>query len=265
VIALADQVYHQTTLGYQAIFTLAALFLALGAVFVSFIRSEQPMRAGAHQRAPGAGWGLAAGSHGGQARGFLRFWPIWERVTRTAKPVTPIPEAPHGLLGAHVGRYRGRAITLPDGTRIARGAVIIELHFDNQRLSEVARTAGPWRLIHMIAADMGALAEWAMQSDELAQAQALMGVTLIGRASPRLGFTVRERPLTLHARLERFFMEGLMALYNPEGVRRLRRGTTYATYPVEVWMSRKELLRRYGHASREARESTRGAASQPTA
>ncbi len=98
----------------------------------------------------------------------------------------------------------------------------------------------------MIAEDLGALARWAEQPGEMARAEAFMGVTLLGRVGPRLGFTLRERPVTLYARLERFFMEGLLAMYNPEGVSRLKQGATYTTYPVEIWMSRGELLRRYG-------------------
>jgi YkoP-like protein len=253
VIALVGGVWGLTALGYQVVFALAAIFLALGAVFVSFIRGEPgaasldtpDSAAPAGRRRPGLGWRLAAGSRGGRASGFLRFWPFWEWVTGTLKPTTLVPGAPNGLLRVRLMRYKGQPITLPDGTRIERGAWIAELHFNNRRVSAVARGAGLWRLTRMIAEDMAALARWVAQPGEMARAEALTGVTLVGRAAPRLGFTLRERPVTLHARLERFFMQGLLAIYNPEGVRRLERGGTYATYPVEVWMSRGELLRRY--------------------
>ncbi len=272
VIALTDQVYNQTALGYQAIFALAAIFLALGAVCVSFIRNDQPTRPATQpdaqpdaqpdvppnapsappRRRPGAGWRLAAGSRGGRARGFLRFWPIWERIHGLFFPSQAIPNAPHGLLHIHLGRYHGQPITLPDGTQVRRGAWITELHFDNQRMSAAARTAGAFEFTRMIAEDMQALAAWASAPGPVARPVAVLGITLIGRAAPRLGFTVRERPVTIKTRLDRFFMDGLMAIYNPDGVRRLRRGTTYATYPMEVWMSRAELLRRYGPHAQQA-------------
>lgn len=257
VIALVNGIWRQTTLGYQAVFALAAVFLALGAVCVAFIRGEpgaapptsptsEPAKTPDGRRRPGAGWRFAGSSRGGQARGFLRFWPVWEWVTRTTKPVTPIPDAPHGLLGVHLMRYRGQPVTLPDGTQVPRGAWIAALHLNNHRVSAIAREASTWRLARMVAEDLGALARWAENPGEMARPVAFMGVTLLGRVGPRLGFTVRELPVTIHARLERFFMEGLMAMYNPEGVSRLKQGTTYSAYPVEIWMSRGELLRRYG-------------------
>ena len=161
-------------------------------------------------------------------------------------PSQAIPNAPYGLLHIHLGRYHGPPITLPDGTAVRRGAWITELHFDNRRMSAAARTASAFQFTRMIAEDMQALAAWASAPGPVARSVAVMGITLIGRAAPRLGFTVRERPVTIKTRLDRFFMDGLMAIYNPDGVRRLGRGTTYGAYPMEVWMSRAELLRRYG-------------------
>ncbi len=113
VIALVDRVWGQTALGYQAVFALAAVFLALGAVCVAFIRGEPgaapsapaPAAPPARWRRPGPGWRLAGGSRGGQARGFLRFWPVWERADADAQAgdanpqcaARPARRAPHAL------------------------------------------------------------------------------------------------------------------------------------------------------------------------
>jgi MFS family permease len=246
-----------TALGYRAVFALAVVFLLAGAVFILIVRDQVPGAIGKPRvrrprRRPRVrlGWRLALGAGGGRARGFLRFWPVWERVTWLAHRPQPIPGAPYGVFLIVRRRHSGRPIELPDGTRVARGDMILELHANNQLLATAAETASPWELVRMMMGDLRALAAWAQTPAFPADVRAIFGVTLMGRAAGRLGFTLRERPRTLHARLERFFMMGLLVLYNPRGRRRLAQGMTYSTYPMEVWMSRGALLARYGGATR---------------
>ncbi len=250
-------------LGYRLVFAVATIFLALGAVFVLKVRERREIRLAVEGAAPpanrtathavrrniGFGWRLAFQTRAGKARGFLLFWPVWEFIMGVFVHTRPVPYAPNGLLGARLAHYHGSPVELPDGQQVRKGDPIIELHFRNKMFLQVAPKVSSWRLMHMIAEDMGALAQWVETTDFGTTPKAVLGVTLMSRGAPRLGFMVRDRPHTLHNWLERFFMTGLLVLYHTRGTERLSQGTTYGQYPQEVWMSRDELLRRFGKES----------------
>jgi hypothetical protein len=236
-------------LGYRLVFAAAMFFLLLAAIIVLFVRDKGSDLAqrGEHRRV-NIGWRLAFQTGEGKARGFLRFWPFWEHLTRSIWHLQPIPHAPHHLLEVRFKRHTGREIDLPDGTHIGKGDPIIELHFRNQALLEIEDKRA-WTYMRLVVQNLHALARWMQKPDFPGDPRAIYGVTLLYRATQRLGFTLRKRPKGLHADLERFFMTGLLVLYHRKGSVRLLQGTTYGTYPQEIWMSREELLRCYGDSS----------------
>jgi MFS family permease len=249
VISAADG-FGDTAAGYRVVFGLAVVFLLAGAVFILRVRDQLARPPSAHtgRKRPGAGWRLAFDAGGGKARGFLRFWPVWERIWLTLFPIRPIPSAPHDLLHVRFTTYHGKPLTLPGDVEIRRGARICELHFHNRALGRRAAETTPWGLLRLLREDLAALARWSHQPDFPADTGALFGYTLLDEAAPRLGFTLRQRPHTLITWLDRLFMTGLLALYNPHGRARLAQGATFGAYPAEVWMSIGELQRRYDPA-----------------
>ncbi|HLH77105.1 MAG TPA: hypothetical protein VKV28_09900 [Candidatus Binataceae bacterium] len=184
---------------------------------------------------------VASSSRPGKASGLLTGWWLWEQIAKQVWPSQAIPEAPAGLLRVRLIHYRGPALTLPDDTAIKPGAIIGELHCENLRflrallVGELVATA--------LRGDLAALARWTMR--EGICFEALYGFTLLGAGAARLGFYRRQVPLTWRRRANRLFMNGLIALYHPDGIRRLERGRTLSAPPVEIWLSRTQLLRRY--------------------
>jgi MFS family permease len=264
VISLAST-FGNVTFGYRLIFAFAALFLVLGAIFILYVREKQPVTEQVQrvqqdqqvqqvrqaqeerqtvakhqhvrvQRQVGFGWKLAFQTRAGKARGFLRFWPVWDKIMLFFVPVQSIPQSA-GLFRVHFGHYHGRPIDLPGNVHVQKGDPIVELHFSNTALLEAAKTVGLWGIMQMMKQDLRALALWVQQPDFPGEGRVLFGVTLLSRGGPRLGFTVRDRPKSLHTLLERFFMMGLMVLYNENGIGRLNQGTTYGTYQQEAWMT----------------------------
>jgi hypothetical protein len=200
-------------------------------------------------------WRLCAGSRAGRARGPLRVWPVWERLARRIWLTSPIPGAPHNIFALHLTQYHGLAFPLPDGTDIRNGDRVAELHINS---AIVARLGIPhaWRILPAAREDLRALVAYVMRSTDMDDVKAFYAVTLLAAGASRLGFTRRQRPVNLRARLDRFFLMGLLGLYSPDGLARLTRGQTHDAYPEEIWISRDELMRRYRDELRALRDES---------
>jgi hypothetical protein len=181
----------------------------------------------------------------GDARGIFYAWQWWEQLAHLLWRVDPIPGAEEGVFRVRFTTFRGDAIALPDGTSVDPGDRVIELHVDNRSLMPVIRESR-WNAVVRMRADLRALALAVERGEVAPDFKALWGLSLLSRGSEILGFTVRPRRVTLSLRFQRIYMAGLLKIYTAEGRTRLRRGSARNTYPGEVWMSRSNLLRRYG-------------------
>ena len=211
---------------------------------------------------------------GGRALGPLSFWLFWEWLNRTI--YHPTPAQPGAFFRYVLSRHQGGTVTLADGTVIADGDPIAEIHLDN---AEVARrlTSGErgsrvsswvWVAMRQMAADVSVLA---VPGRLPAEVKALHGVSVLASATRRLGFEVRPLPKTLGNDFVRLYMLGLLRIYNPRGDVRLAQAEPDA-YPAEIWLSRRALTERHGEARRAAdralpnsRRQTPGSARPPAA
>jgi hypothetical protein len=186
---------------------------------------------------------IAGGTTPGQARGLIRAWLGWERVARLLWPVCEIPGSAHGLLCLRIRPYRGETVILADATTISTGTILGELHCNNHAVLQLVRKRGnPFAACRE---DLKSLSRWILHDRLGGEIEAFYACTILTKAADRLGFVVRAKPVTLRRRLEKFFFKGLLLVYNQEGLARIQHGSTGHTYPADVWLSRRELLRRY--------------------
>jgi hypothetical protein len=201
---------------------------------------------------------IAGGTKPGEAHGLLKAWPEWERLARRLWPVFEIPGASYGLLCLRITSYRGETMVLPDTTTVAPGAILGELHCNNSAIFElVSQHGNPFAACRE---DLKSLSSWIVQDQLGRQIEAIYSCTILTTAAQRLGFTVREKPITLRQRLEKFFFKGLLLLYNQEGLVRIQHGSTTNAYPADIWLSRRELLRLYHDHNEPARRPRRQSA-----
>jgi hypothetical protein len=209
------------------------------------MRSEQMLlNRNSEHRQPTRIWSLLrmGWAKRGRAVGVLSVWVFVEHLTARLHRVRPV--RPQAMLRYALERHKGQRAVLHDGTVIASGDPIIELHFDNRRLVELTRAGtSPWPLLQAARGDLAAL-EAVVASGALGDIKALHGLTLFAPAGTRLGFEARPLPRTPRFAMQRYFMAGLVMLYHPGGWEAAARHRT--RWPGEVWMSRASLTHRYG-------------------
>jgi hypothetical protein len=188
---------------------------------------------------------MAYGARAERLSGLLVGWWLWDRLSDRLWPSFVPSECPYGILKVRVVEFCGPRLRLADSSVVSVLAPIIELYCNNATVVATARRGDC--LISACGQDLSGIAAWVDRRD--LQPEAIFGVTFLSAGAARLGFYQGIIPLTLRARADRLFMNGLLALYNHDGVRRLCRGRTSSAIPQEVWMSRSELMKRYRKAS----------------
>lgn len=156
-----------------------------------------------------------------------------------------------GIVVVEVRRNNGHTVTLTDGSEIKAGDTILEIHINNnwfkQRHKLNMTTAHMARqMLVSFTHDLGILAK-ELDDGVFSNCTALHGCTHVGIAARRLGFQVEKLPNSLWKRFARFYISGLVQVYGPR-----RSQASRSDGPVEleeVWLSKRELLRRYGSTS----------------
>jgi len=186
-------------------------------------------------------WALPRLSRAGNGRalGVLSVWIAWDHILEWFW--RPRLVRPDGVLRYRRAHHWGHRLTLQDGTIVSRGDAVLELHFDNRSLLEMAgaRDWNPWEPVGRIEEDLQSLAEL-VAAGRSSPVRALHGVTLFASPGRRLGFELHPVPHTWAWSLQRFYLIALLPIYHRDGwheFERMRRDR----WPAELWMSINQL------------------------
>ncbi len=155
-------------------------------------------------------------------------------------------------LRVQVVRYRGPAVTLADATHVRPGDTIGILHLHNEQVARFHgdgsnTPAAGLKFRRAFVASLRELARRIVQSERYAGAKAFMSETILHQGTQRAGFEIFPLGSSAWSRLVAAYERALLARYHPRG-RRMASRTRFSEARA-IWISRNELLRRYGAES----------------
>lgn len=186
-------------------------------------------------------------------------WDVQERFLLWLWRLEDVGPADGGAFRVRSVVYRGERVTLNDGTCVAPGELIGELHLRNETLAslhhraESPRQVG-WLFRDLLVQGLRDLANLARDNETYGALAAFCGTTLLHYGAEKLGLEVRPIRPGLRLRLLQAYQRLLTARHHPWGGDRVSRGTRVRD-PAEVWISRASLLALYGGASEELGET----------
>ncbi|MEW6697114.1 MAG: polysaccharide deacetylase family protein [Bacillota bacterium] len=185
----------------------------------------------------------------GLMKRFLRnLWQVWEYFFDRLAGLKPVGGQEGNLFRLAVRDYRGRMTKLPDGTVLYPGDKVGELHLNNDFLQRITATTRSLELVGIMLLretkrSLPLLAKTVSQDPSYQGIKALIGVTIIHRGTPQLGFSVYDLPPGIRS-LVTWYQRWLLFLLHPGGISHLRRQWDKLV-PKRVIISRQELINRY--------------------
>jgi hypothetical protein len=166
-----------------------------------------------------------------------------DRWVERRERIRPIGQGGY-ILRMRVAPHRGKRLVLMDGSVVAPGDLVGELHLDNQRAAALhAEGGGGFRFRQELFRLLPALANDLQTRPEYRTINAICGASLFWRSAllaAAAGF--EDRPLPPFTRWWLGTWERiLLASYHPEGRRRLNKGRR--TELRQVWITRAAVIR----------------------
>ncbi|OPG16734.1 hypothetical protein B2M26_05065 [Ferroacidibacillus organovorans] len=182
-------------------------------------------------------------------------WRVWEKLFDRLYSVYPMSRM-----------FRLSLVSWRLGPRPEAGLIdgvkVVEIHLQNLAVQELQRVKPVERMairgLREVRDSLHDVALALLYDKRFQEGQAIFGMTMIHRGMENLGFHVEDIPDTLLNRWIKFLLSLIMSLYHPEGRKRFTHGLE-AMHPRLMWMSREELITRYGPGAAKSLRATQQA------
>lgn len=182
---------------------------------------------------------------------------LWEKLFSWVENISIIENSPYGLLRMSIHPYKGRTTTLPDGTRVSKGDLIMELHISNLTLAkgevDNIKVASDIQLLPLFREEIANVRQlWANKKLD-PSIKAIWGVTMMGPAMRRLGFIVKPMEKDFRSNFIMGWMKFLKWVFSPHDSRnphRKNQRKKTKRQGSEYWMSMDNLLEKYTQNSK---------------
>jgi hypothetical protein len=184
------------------------------------------------------------------AKVFRKFGEAIDRRYLKKVAATPVPGSNLNLLLVCFHPYEGKnPIQTGDKVMIHPHDPVGELHLSNIRVTEIAGEPGEnsmeWRLIGILKGEFGLLADACVKQVIPENIRAFYGVNVLPPAARRMGFTLVPIPKGWNRWWLGFWESVLRLIYYSYKTKK-KFSLQRTKDPYEIWLSREELIRRYG-------------------
>lgn len=166
-----------------------------------------------------------------QKKLLMKLYSVWEHIYHVTHHVQL--ENEQDLLMFRNITYKGKSLTLSDGTILVKGDQLLELHFNNKLLLHTALQSKNavhmiTTMLHMMKATFSRMQTY-VDMPKYKDAKALYGVSLFHRGAKQFGFDILDLPTGGATPYQRFYLRMLLAIMHPSGRDRLKSNSSTLT------------------------------------
>jgi len=182
-------------------------------------------------------------------------WRLYDAAYRRLHGLQDLPTGRGSVLQIGVARYRGRRLSLRDGTVVRAGDLVGTLHFHNKAVAALhdgkpdAVRSGIL-ILRAFERSMKVLVRLSDEHPRYRAMKAIRATTIFYQAVENLGFDIFPLPFRPAGWIVSAYQRFLLARFHPLGRARENRKTFESR---TVWVSVREIRRRYGDKSSPSR------------